>query len=141
MRKFSSQNFYKNLDYLEFGHWIVDVSKEIARLQQETQAKNSEIAQQQTAAIIRIFEVLTALWINYCPEISTYNKDSSPAASVYNGLSASLRCIGYEEKKTIKEDAPFRQTISESFSCRVLGYLLNTILIALVLGIIWTIFH
>ena len=141
MRRFSTQNFYKNLDYLEFGHWIVDVSKEIARLQQETQAKNSEIAQLQTAAIIRIFEVLTALWINYCPEISTYNKDSSPAASVFNGLSANLRCIGYEEKKTIEDYAPFPQNISVSFSYRVLGYLLNTLLIAVFLGIICTIFH
>ena len=93
MNKFASQPFCRNMNYFEFGDWIINKSKEIADLQKRTASDDQQMTQSQNEAIIRVFKVITALWMNYLPEVSTYhsikyteNTLISPAGMVYKGL-------------------------------------------------------
>ena len=98
MNKFASKTFCRNMNYFEFGDWIINRSKEIANLQKESSTEDIQMTQSQNDAIIRVFKVLTALWMNYLPEVSTYhsikyseNTLISPAGMVYKGLEENLK--------------------------------------------------
>lgn len=64
MNKFASQPFCRNMNYFEFGDLIINKSKEIADLQKRTASDDQQTAQSQNEAIIRVFKVITALWMN-----------------------------------------------------------------------------
>ena len=148
MNKFASSTFYRNMNYYEFGDWIINKSKELAELQNGTATDDKQAKLSQNEAIIRIFEVLTALWVNYLPEISTYhnikyteNTLISPAGMVYKGLEENLNIIGYTRnsdsshasKSSFKEE-------TKSFLYGIVGYIINIILLACIFGILGTIF-
>ena len=67
MNKFASQTFCRNMNYFEFGDWIINKSKEIAELQKGMTTDDTQMTQSQNEAIIRVFKVLAALWMNYLP--------------------------------------------------------------------------
>ena len=148
MNKFASNTFYRNMNYYEFGDWIINKSKELAELQNRLTNDDDQTKQSQNEAIIRIFKVLTALWVNYLPEISTYhnikyteNTLISPAGMVYKGLEENLNIIGYvrnsdsrnASKSNFKDEA-------RNFLYGIVGYILNIILLAGIFGILGRIF-
>jgi len=148
MNKFASQPFCRNMNYYEFGDWIIDKSKEIADLQKGATSDDLQMTQSQNEAIIRVFKVLTALWMNYLPEVSTYhsikyteNTLISPAGMVYKRLEENLKDIGYkpsddsehESKSSVKEEA-------KGCLYSIAGYILNILLLAAIFGLLGAIF-
>ena len=148
MNKFASQSFCRNLNYFEFGDWIIDKSKEIAELQKGMTTDDTQMTQSQNEAIIRVFKVLAALWMNYLPEVSTYhsikyteNTLISPAGMVYKGLEENLKELGYEQsddserasKSSVKDDA-------KGCLYSIAGYILNILLLAAIFGLLGAIF-
>ena len=149
MNKFASKVFCRNMNYFEFGDWIIKKSGEIATLQQQTSADDQESRKSQNDAIIRVFKVMTALWMNYLPEVSTHcnikyteNTLISPAGLVYKGLEENLKELGYSEqtndngqssKSSIKNEA-------KDFLYNIAGYILNIILLAAIFGLLGAIF-
>ena len=148
MNKFASQTFCRNMNYFEFGDWIINKSKEIVDLQKEMTTDDTQLAQSQNEAIIRVFKVMTALWMNFLPEVSTYhsikyteNTLISPAGMVYKGLEENLKDLGYEagddsgqaSKSSVKDEA-------KGCLYSIAGYILNIILLAIIFGILGAIF-
>ncbi len=148
MNKFASKTFCRNMNYFEFGDWIINRSKEIANLQKESSTEDIQMTQSQNDAIIRVFKVLTALWMNYLPEVSTYhsikyseNTLISPAGMVYKGLEENLKQLGYEQsneneqgsKSSVKDDA-------KGCLYTIAGYILNILLFAVIFGLLGAIF-
>jgi hypothetical protein len=148
MNKFASQSFCRNMNYFEFGDWLINKSKEIADLQKRTATEDQQITESQNDAIIRVFKVLAALWMNYLPEISTYhsikyteNTLISPAGMVYKGLEENLKGLGYEQsddsgkgsKSSVKDDA-------KGCLYSIVGYILNILLLAAIFGLLGAIF-
>ena len=148
MNKFASKTFCRNMNYFEFGDWIINRSKEIANLQKESSTEDIQMTQSQNDAIIRVFKVLTALWMNYLPEVSTYhsikyseNTLISPAGMVYKGLEENLKQLGYEQsneneqgsKSSVKDDA-------KGCLYTIAGYILNILLFAAIFGLLGAIF-
>ena len=148
MNKFTSQSFCRNLNYFEFGDWIIDKSKEIAELQKGMTTDDTQMTQSQNEAIIRVFKVLAALWMNYLPEVSTYhsikyteNTLISPAGMVYKGLEENLKELGYEQsddsehasKSSVKDDA-------KGCLYSIAGYIMNILLLAAIFGLLGAIF-
>ena len=148
MNKFASQTFCRNMNYFEFGDWIINKSKEIAELQKGMTTDDTQMTQSQNEAIIRVFKVLAALWMNYLPEVSTYhsikyteNTLISPAGMVYKGLEENLKELGYEQsddserasKSSVKDDA-------KGCLYSIAGYILNILLLAAIFGLLGAIF-
>ena len=149
MNKFASKVFCRKMNYFEFGDWIIKKSGEIATLQQQTSADDQESRKSQNDAIIRVFKVMTALWMNYLPEVSTHcnikyteNTLVLPAGLVYKGLEENLKELGYSEqtndngqssKSSIKNEA-------KDFLYNIAGYILNIILLAAIFGLLGAIF-
>ena len=148
MNKFASQTFCRNMNYFEFGDWIINKSKEIVDLQKEMTTDDTQLAQSQNEAIIRVFKVMTALWMNFLPEVSTYhsikyteNTLISPAGMVYKGLEENLKDLGYEagddsgqaSKSSVKDEA-------KGCLYSIAGYILNILLLAIIFGILGAIF-
>ena len=148
MNKFASQPFCRNMNYFEFGDWIINKSKEIVDLQKEMTTDDTQLAQSQNEAIIRVFKVMTALWMNFLPEVSTYhsikyteNTLISPAGMVYKGLEENLKDLGYEagddsgqaSKSSVKDEA-------KGCLYSIAGYILNILLLAIIFGILGAIF-
>lgn len=148
MNKFANTEYCRNMNYYEFGDWIINTSKEIAEIHKGTISDNIELAKSQNDAIIRIFEVLTALWINYLPEISTYhsieysdNTLISPAAMVYKGVKENLIALGYVNYNE-RENASrsnFKNDV-KGYLYGIAGYFINIILLITILGLLGTIF-
>ena len=148
MNKFTTQKFCRNMNYYEFADWIVDKSKEVVNLQKQTAAEDIALAQTQTEAIARVFDVLSALWMNCYPEISTYynikyeeDKLISPAGVVYRGIENSLKELGLEgtEDGKGKSGPGFKESAKNMFYMFV-GYILNIILLASIIGLVRAIF-
>ncbi len=148
MNKFASQTFCRNMNYFEFGDWIINKSKEIAELQKGMTTDDTQMTQSQNEAIIRVFKVLAALWMKYLPEVSTYhsikyteNTLISPAGMVYKGLEENLKELGYEQsddsdqasKSSVKDDA-------KGCLYSIAGYILNILLLAAIFGLLGAIF-
>lgn len=148
MNKFASQSFCRNMNFYEFGDWIINKSKEIADLQKGTTTDDLQMTQSQNEAIIRVFNVLTALWMNFLPEVSTYhsikyseNTLISPAGMVYKGLEENLKDLGYEQtddsghnsKSSVKDEA-------KGCLYSMAGYILNILLLASIFGLLGAIF-
>ena len=148
MNKFASQTFCRNMNYFEFGDWIINKAKEIAELQKGMKTDDTQMTQSQNEAIIRVFKVLAALWMNYLPEVSTYhsikyteNTLISPAGMVYKGLEENLKELGYEQsddserasKSSMKDDA-------KGCLYSIAGYILNILLLAAIFGLLGAIF-
>ena len=148
MNKFASQTFCRNMNYFEFGDWIINKSMEIVDLQKEMTTDDTQLAQSQNEAIIRVFKVMTALWMNFLPEVSTYhsikyteNTLISPAGMVYKGLEENLKDLGYEagddsgqaSKSSVKDEA-------KGCLYSIAGYILNILLLAIIFGILGAIF-
>ena len=148
MNKFASQTFCRNMNYFEFGDWIINKAKEIAELQKGMKTDDTLMTQSQNEAIIRVFKVLAALWMNYLPEVSTYhsikyteNTLISPAGMVYKGLEENLKELGYEQsddserasKSSMKDDA-------KGCLYSIAGYILNILLLAAIFGLLGAIF-
>jgi len=148
MNKFASQPFCRNMNYFEFGDWIINKSKEIVDLQKEMTTDDTQLAQSQNEAIIRVFKVMTALWMNFLPEVSTYHSIKytektliSPAGMVYKGLEENLKDLGYEagddsgqaSKSSVKDEA-------KGCLYSIAGYILNILLLAIIFGILGAIF-
>ena len=148
MNKFASQTFCRNMNYFEFGDWIINKAKEIAELQKGMKTEDTQMTQSQNEAIIRVFKVLAALWMNYLPEVSTYhsikyteNTLISPAGMVYKGLEENLKELGYEQsddsehasKSSVKDDA-------KGCLYSIAGYILNILLLAAIFGLLGAIF-
>ena len=148
MNKFASGKFCQNMNYYEFGDWIIDKSKEVADIQIQTAAEDRIMSQTQNEAIARVFNVISALWINCCPEISTYcnikygeDKLISPAGLVYNGIEENMEKIGFEDKKiSEKKNGPGFLESAKGMFYMFAGYILNIILLASIIGIISAIF-
>jgi hypothetical protein len=136
------------MNYFEFGDWIINKSKEIVDLQKEMTTDDTQLAQSQNEAIIRVFKVMTALWMNFLPEVSTYhsikyteNTLISPAGMVYKGLEENLKDLGYEagddsgqaSKSSVKDEA-------KGCLYSIAGYILNILLLAIIFGILGAIF-
>jgi len=148
MNNFSSKSYYKQMNYLEFGDWIIKNSKEMAELQLRNKAADPEMAELQSESIIRIFDVIVALWINYCPEIATYcnieylnNTLISPAGMVHKGVSENLKSIGYSRNE--KSEGGINNSFSEfskNILYRLVGFILNIIILVFVFSIISAIF-
>lgn len=151
MNKFASQSFCRNMNYFEFGNWVINKSKEIADIQKGIAIDDPQMTKSQNDAIIRVFKVLAALWMNYLPEVSTYhsikyteNTLISPAGLVYNGLEDNLKDLGYEQsddsddsghssKSSVKDDA-------KGCLYSIVGYILNILLLAAIFGLLGAIF-
>ena len=148
MNKFASQPFCRNMNYFEFGDWIINKSKEIADLQKRTANDDPQMSKSQNDAIIRVFKVMAALWMNYLPEVSTYhsikyteNTLISPAGMVYKGIEENLKELGYEQsddsgqgsKSSVKDDA-------KGCLYSIAGYILNLLLLAAIFGLLGAIF-
>lgn len=148
MNKFASQTFCRDMNYFEFGDWIINKSKEIADFQKKTSTDDTQMTQSQNDAIIRVFKVLAALWMNYLPEVSTYhsikyteNTLISPAGMVYKGLEENLKELGYEQssdsgqgsKSSVKDDA-------KGCLYNIAGYILNILILAAIFGLLGAIF-
>ncbi len=148
MNNFSSKSYYKQMNYLEFGDWIMKNSKEMAELQMRNKTTDPELAKLQSESIIRIFDVIVALWINYCPEIATYcnieymnNTLISPAGMVQKGVSENLKCIGYSKKERSEDNTNYSfSQFSKSVLYRLAGFVLNIIILVFVFSIIGAIF-
>ena len=151
MNKFASQSFCRNMNYFEFGNWVINKSKEIADIQKGIAIDDPQMTKSQNDAIIRVFKVLAALWMNYLPEVSTYhsikyteNTLISPAGLVYKGLEDNLKDLGYEQsddsddsghssKSSVKDDA-------KGCLYSIVGYILNILLLAAIFGLLGAIF-
>ena len=148
MNKFTTQKFCRNMNYYEFADWIVDKSKEVVNLQKQTAAEDIALAQTQTEAIARVFDVLSALWMNCYPEISTYynikyeeDKLISPAGVVYRGIENSLKELGLEGTEDGKgRSGPGFKESAKNMFYMFAGYILNIILLASIIGLIRAIF-
>ena len=148
MNKFASKTFCRNMNYFEFGDWIINRSKEIANLQKESSTEDIQMTQSQNDAIIRVFKVLTALWMNYLPEVSTYhsikyseNTLISPAGMVYKGLEENLKQLGYEQSNE-NEQGSKSSVNDDAKGClyTIAGYILNILLFAAIFGLLGAIF-
>ena len=148
MNKFASQPFCRNMNYYEFGDWIIDKSKEIADLQKGATSDDLQMTQSQNEAIIRVFKVLTALWMNYLPEVSTYhsikyteNTLISPAGMVYKRLEENLKEIGYKPSDDSEhESKPSMKDEAKGCLYSIAGYILNILLLAAIFGMLGAIF-
>jgi len=148
MNKFATQKFCRNMNYYEFADWIVDKSKEVVNLQKQTVAEDKVLAQTQTEAIARVFNVLSALWMNCCPEISTYynikyeeDKLISPAGVVYRGIENSLKELGFEGNEDGKgRSGPGFKESAKNMFYMFAGYILNIIILASIIGLVSAIF-
>ena len=148
MNKFASQPFCRNMNYYEFGDWIIDKSKEIADLQKGATSDDLQMTQSQNEAIIRVFKVLTALWMNYLPEVSTYhsikyteNTLISPAGMVYKRLEENLKEIGYKPSDDSEhESKPSMKDEAKGRLYSIAGYILNILLLAAIFGMLGAIF-
>ena len=135
MNKFASKTFCRNMSYFEFGDWIINKSKEIADLQKGNSTEDQQMSQSQNEAIIRVFKVMTALWMNYLPEVSTYHSIK------YKGLEENLKQLGYEQsdeneqgsKSSVKDDA-------KGCLYTIAGDILNILLFAAIFGLLGAIF-
>lgn len=147
MNKFASQKFCRNINYYEFADWIVDKSKEITELQTQTTADDQTVTQTQSEAVARVFNVLSALWMNCCPEISTYcnikygeDRLISPAGMVYKGIEENLKKIGIEENEKGNNSGPGFKESAKNMFYMFAGYIINIIIFASIIGIIGAIF-
>ena len=140
--------FCRNMNYFEFGDWIINKSKEIADLQKRTASDDQQMTQSQNEAIIRVFKVITALWMNYLPEVSTYhsikyteNTLISPAGMVYKGLEENLKELGYGQSDDSSNDSK-SSVKDEAKGClySIAGYILNILLLAAIFGLLGAIF-
>lgn len=148
MNKFASQTFCRNMNYFEFGNWIINKSKEVAELQKGMTTDDTQMTQSQNEAIIRVFKVLAALWMNYLPEVSTYhsikyteNTLISPAGMVYKGLEENLKELGYEQSDDSKQ-ASESSVKYDAKGClySIAGYILNILLLVAIFGLLGAIF-
>lgn len=148
MNKFASQPFCRKTNYFAFGDWIINKSKEIADLQKRTVSDDQQMAQSQNEAIIRVFKVITALWMNYLPEVSTYHRIKyienaliSPAGMVYKGLEDNLKDLGYGQSDDSSHESKSRVK-DETKGClySIAGYILNILLLAAIFSLLGAIF-
>lgn len=148
MNKYASGKFCQNMNYYEFGDWIIDKSKEVTDIQMQTAAEDKTMSQTQAEAIARVFNVISALWINCCPEISTYcnieyedNTLISPAGIVYKGIENNLIELGIDNNETVKgsSEPEFKERAKNMFYMFA-GYIINIILLASIVGILGAIF-
>ena len=147
MRRFAEKPFYKGMNYYEFANWIIEQSKEVASLHNETASGSNETVILQNEAIIRVFMVMTTLWINYSPEISRhcniyYSKDIliSPAGLVYKCLEENLKELGYTNAaQTQDSDHGIKDSVKD-FLYRILGFIINIVILALIFGLLGAIF-
>ena len=147
MNKFTSETFYKEMNYLQFAQWIADQSEEIAELQKGIDIDDYLLKESQNNAIIDLFLAISTLWMNYLPEASRhpsikYTEDSliSPAGLLFKLLEESLKDLGYSPSKD-KESSKtsFKEEIKNQFNF-IVGYILNILLLGCIFAIIGAIF-
>ena len=148
MSRFAEKPFYRGMNYYEFGDWIVDQSKRVVTLHYKTASGEKESVQLQNEAIIRVFMVMTSLWINYFPEISNHcnikyrEKDLiSPAGLVYRGLEENLKVLGYSDNNLQTQELDsFTKDGVKGFGYMILGFIINIFSLALIFSLLCAIF-
>lgn len=148
MAKVGKQPFCNNMNYFEFGDWIIQISNELVKLYSENKGNDEEQNKEQAEAIIRLCTVLAALWTNCYPEISTYcnikydeNTLISAAGLVYEGLKENLKSLGYEENEEPKRNTGMNLGGEfKSMLYRLVGMFLNILILAAIFGVIEAIF-
>ncbi len=148
MSRFASKQFYRGMNYYKFAEWIVDKSEEVASLQKRTASEDTETVKLQNEAIIRVFIVLTSLWLNHFPEISKHcnikdegNTFISLARFVFNGLEKNLNELGYSDNsQQLQGYIKGFEEETKDFSYKFLGFVINVIILALFFSLLSTIF-
>ena len=146
MQKFDKQVFYAGKGYIDFINWIGDKADAVAKCYSEIENMDEAKSTVCKKLIVAIFDSTIDNWVKCCPEIATYcnidfdgNTKISPIGWIHYKLASILQKFEYPQFDSSSSMGSV-VSVMKAQGYYIIGYILNVIILACVLGIIGAIF-
>ena len=146
MQKFDKQVFYAGKGYIDFINWIGDKADAVAKCYSEIENMDEAKSTVCKKLIVAIFDSTIDNWAKCCPEIATYcnfdfneNTKISPIGWIHYKLASILQKFEYPQFDSSSSKGS-AVSVMKAQGYYIIGYILNVIILACVLGIIGAIF-